>query len=395
MKKLVIPGLIFILGFSLCVSTALMTNSYLFLVFLSFWQKNFTIKLKNAFKNKFVLIATIFYMIFILACLWTNAPFHSVWKMLVHIIFYLAVPFLFIIFKNDKNSTKNILIGFVSGAFFAALLSTISALFHHRILYGVHDNKYTVFHGHVLHNAFLAIAATILLVTMFNYNNLKLRIYCLIAYLVCIINVFFIVDGRTGMLMLIIMNIYAAIYFVHKKYLVALAIMVLITLGILWSSPIVQLGIKNYKSDMQQYKHGNVNTSMGYRMVFHRVGEELIKEKPLFGHGTGSYTNSFTNYAQQHNINIISANPHRDLLFVGVETGVLGMIIFIIMLLAAVYELIKLDKYYRVIGLSLVIGYISASIENSFFMDNVTGITFVVIILGLLANAHPDEDDAG
>lgn len=390
MKKLVIPC-IFILGFSLCVSTALMTNAYFFLVFLSFWQKDFLNKLKNSLRNKFVLMAIIFYSIYVIASLWSNASFHDIWKMLIHIIFYFVPPFLFIIFSSDKKNTNTLLIGFVSGAFLTAFLSCISALFHHRILYGIHDNKYTVFHGHVLHNAFLAIAATILLITILNDNNLKIRIYSIIAYLVCCINVFFVVDGRTGMLMLIVMNIFAAICFIQKKYFLRLFFLTLAILVVLWQSPIVQLSINNYKSDMTKYSNGNVSSSMGYRMVFHHVSNELIKQKPFFGRGTGSYSNNFNNYAQQHNLNITNSNPHRDILLIGVETGALGMIVFILMLFSGIYEVIKLDKYYRVIGLSLILGYVSASVENSFFMDNVTGITFMVLLLAIMSSPKTEN----
>lgn len=381
--------IVFLLGFSLCVSTALMTNAYLFLVLLSFWQQDFTRKFKEALKNKFVLMSVIFYGVFIFSSLWSNAQFHNIWKMLVHIIFYVAAPFLFIIFTGRF---KTLLTGFITGAMISAILSIGTMIFHHQILFGLHDLPGTVFHGHILHNAFLAIAATIFIVTILSKNySLQLRIYAFLAYLICAFDVFFVVEGRTGSLMIIIMSIFSILCFVKKRGLVILLLFLLVLIPFLYKTPMAQRGIADYKSDMAKLKDGNVNSSMGYRIVFHRVSNELIKQKPILGYGAGSYAQTYSDYAMQHNIKVVSANPHRDILLIGVETGILGMITFILMLLAAIYEVIKLDKYYKVIGLSLILGYISASVENSFFMDNVTGIAFVVLMLAILSSKNKES----
>lgn len=375
--------IIFLLGFSLCVSTSLMSITYPIVSCLAFVQKDFS--LKEVFKNKFILASVLFYCIFIFATLWSKVPFVDRWKMLTHIVIYLVAPLLFMVLKN-QNHAKKLLEGFVIGALLSAILSILSVLFHHPILYGLRDPiKGSVFHGHILHNAFLAIAASIFLAIILNKNTLyKNKIYACIAYLICIIDIFFIVDGRTGMIMLLVMNGFMVLCFLRRKGLIILAVTAVAAAPLFYLSPAIKGGIKNYQADMNNYKMGNIKTSMGYRLVFHEVSNKLILQNPLLGSGTGSFAASFKDYVTKHHIPAITVNPHRDILWVGVETGICGMILFLIMLFAAVYESLKLTYFDRIIGLSLILGYFTASLQNSFFIDNVTGIAFVVIFLSIM-----------
>lgn len=276
--------------------------------------------------------------------------------------------------------------GFIIGALLTAALSTLSCIFNHHILYGVPDNTWVVFHGHILHNAFMSIAGSFLLLKALDKElSKKVRVSYLAGYALCLVNVIFIVYGRTGQVMFVCMSAFVLLYQFRLKGVLLLVGISVIALPLLYFSPMVQQGIHNYKSDMTKYQSGDAQTSMGARLVFHKVSVALIKAKPLIGYGTGSFANEYSSYITARGIKEVTVNPHRDIYWIAVETGALGVLAFTLMLVSCFINLFQLPNFYRGVGLSLLFGYLLASIQNSFFIDNVTGMTFGFIMLGLIA----------
>jgi len=52
----------------------------------------------------------------------------------------------------------------------------------------------------------------------------------------------------------------------------------------------LQTRSKQAIEEIQSYKHGASRTSLGMRFDWWYSSVQLIKEKPLFGYGTGSFT---------------------------------------------------------------------------------------------------------
>lgn len=380
-----IPFFAFTLGVSICVSTSGMSISYVALAVLILFRSDFIPLFKQTLQSKYVQGSVIFYLVFVLAVCWSSAPIHSSGAMLTRMIGFILAPFLLLAFQTN-NSGKVMLNGFILGALLTVSLSTLSYIFNHHILYGIHDGTWVVFHGHILHNAFMSIAASFLLLKVLDKeSSRKIRISCLLAYILCLINVIFIVYGRTGQVMFVSMSAFVLLYQFRVKGLLLLAVVSVIALPLLYFSPMVQQGIHNYKSDMSKYESGDAQTSMGARLVFHKVSIALIKAKPLIGYGTGSFANEYSKYIAARGIKEVTVNPHRDIYWIAVETGALGVLAFALMLVLCVINLFQLPHFYRGVGLSLLLGYLLASIQNSFFIDNVTGMTFGFIMLSLIA----------
>jgi hypothetical protein len=385
-----IPLLCFILGITICVSTSVMTISYVLIAILVLFKSDFYLLLKKVIKNKLIIGMLLFYSIFVFGTIWSSASPHFIITMLIRIIGYLLAPLFLIAFYN-KKSAMLLLKGFVIGAVLSAVLSLISFIFKKQILYGTWDQTWVVFHGHILHNAFLAVVSVFLLWNFFdnNYNKYQ-KAGFLLAYLICFVDIIFVVNGRTGQIMLIAMDAFLIIYRFRLKGVIMLSIIMLIISPFLWLSPVIQKGIKDYQFDINQYQHGNHWTSFGARKEFHRQSESLIRARPMLGYGTGSFGTVYKELnANRHEP--ITANPHRDILWVGVETGIVGMIAFIYMLFCCLVTFLRFNTYYRCMGLSLLLGYTLASIENSFFIDNITGMAFIFIILALAGLGQEDK----
>lgn len=392
----------FILGASLCTSTSIMTISYILLCVLVFFTPNFLQKLKLSLNQPFIIGCLIFYATFVLASLWSSAPIYDITTMLRHIIEYLVAPLLFIGFQTN-NSGKLFLRGLLFGGLLSAVLSIISCLFKTPILYGVRDtvflsyNSYVVFHGHILHNAFLAVISCMVLWLIFDREiKHKQRLWLIIFYLICFFDVNFIVVGRTGQVMLLLGNLITLIYRFRLKGIILSVIVLMTVIPILYLSPAIQKGVKAYNNDMTEYnKYSNFHTSMGARITFHNVSKTLIKEKPILGYGTGNFSHVYADYTKKNNILVSTVNPHNDIFWIAIETGIFGVAGFILMVLLSLINLRKLNKFYVCSGLCLIITYLSASTQNSFFIDNVTGFFFVLVLLGLISignktnNYHP------
>ena len=386
-----IPFFSFILGVSICVSTSGMSISYVVLTVLVLFRSNFIQLFKQTFQSKYVQASVLFYLVFVLAVCWTSAPIHSSGAMLTRIIGYILAPLLLLAFQTN-NSGKIMLNGFILGALLTIILSTLSCIFNHHILYGIRDGTWVVFHGHILHNAFMSIAAAFLLLKAFDQSlDKKIRIYYLAGYVLCLINIIFVVYGRTGQVMFLGMSAFVLLYQFRLKGLLALVGVSIIALPLLYFSPMVQKGITNYQSDVSKYESGDAKTSMGGRFVFHKVSVAMIKAKPIIGYGTGSFTNEYLSYAQARGIKEITVNPHRDIYWIWVETGILGIAAFTLLIIFAIMDVSKLPFLYRGAGFSLILGYLLASAQNSFFIDNVTGMAFGFILLALIAATSPSK----
>ena len=384
-----IPSLSFILGVAICVSTSVISISYTLIAVLVLFKKDLLVLIQQTIKNKYILGSLILYLALIIGTFWSVASSAEIVKMLIKEIGFLLAP-LFLIAFQTNNSGKLFLKGFVIGAVFTAMLSLISCMTNHHILYGIRDHTWVVFHGHILHNAFLAIAASFLLMFIFEKKLTKLtRFYALLAYLICFIDVMFVVTGRTGQIMLLVMSAFLVVYRFKSRGLIFLVVVAVALTPFLLKSPAVQKGIADYKYDMQRYEQGNTVTSMGLRREFRQNSLELIKAKPIFGYGTASFTKVYKDHTG-YNGPRAATNPHSDLLTFGVELGILGVIAFISFIVLVIMNLLQLRWFYKGMGLTIMLGYLLASLQNSFFVDNVTGLAFIFLIISLIAasNTH-------
>ncbi len=385
-----------ILGASIATSTSIMSISYtlvviliLFKLFIKKFHLNANHKLEfiSLIKSqKFVMSSLLFYLIFVIFSIFNYQNPNDVYHMLSKIIAYLLSPIFFIYFTQEKNRFY-FLLGFIIGVILATLASYIAYIFNLHILMGAKDSAWVVFHDHILHNTFLAIASAILLLIAFDKKtSLNLKYSCIILHIILAINILFIVNGRTGQIIYLIITAFIIVRKFHLKGLIYLLISSMIIAPILYHSTVIQQGIANYKRDIALYNNGEYHTSMAARKIFHKVSNQLIKEHPLLGYGTGSFARVYANYANKHKLQPLTNNPHRDILWIAVETGIFGCIIFMLMLFSLILQLFKLDSFHKNLGFVLLITYILASLENSFFIDNVTSISFMLLTCSIIRN---------
>lgn len=194
-------------------------------------------------------------------------------------------------------------------------------------------------------------------------------------------NLFFIVEGRTGQLIAVSLVLLFAVQRFTKRGLVmtALVVSILMLLFLNYSDKATRFneGVVNMQSDLKPGPEQS-QTSMGQRYMFWRYSLKLIAEKPLFGHGTGSFAKEYERIALNETMK--TKNPHNEFLMVGVQLGVVGLLVYLGFLASQYYLSKKLPYQEKYVAQGLLLTLIITSLFNTPIMDHTEGHWFLMMI---------------
>jgi O-antigen ligase len=206
------------------------------------------------------------------------------------------------------------------------------------------------------------------------------RLY-LPLFLIAIFNVFFVVEGRTGQLItLVLILLFAWQRFGLKARLLtgaALVIFLGIFLGFSDKAARIYEGMENTHAYLQETP-GQTDSSMGQRYTFWKYSAKLIAEKPLFGHGTGSFAQEYARVAQGEQF--LAQHPHNEFLFIGVQLGLFGLIPYLGFLGSQFCESRRLPDREKWLAQGLLISLLITSLFNTPIYDHTEGHWFVVMM---------------
>ena len=113
----------------------------------------------------------------------------------------------------------------------------------------------------------------------------------------------------------------------------------------------------------------NIETdeSLNQRLNFYEIAFDLFREKPLIGHGVGSWKYESIGYKKsENNTVLIPYYTHNDFLQILVETGIIGLGIFsliILYLLNCIFKLLKRDKDISVFIILFIFFFLNSMIN--------------------------------
>ena len=148
-------------------------------------------------------------------------------------------------------------------------------------------------------------------------------------------------QSRLGLFSLFL--IYILFLFIYKEkrkhYLISLLIVCLSSIS-LSSSDGSKVIDKNYN-----ILNLESDESLNQRLNFYSIAIELFDQKPIFGHGIGSWKYESLAYRKsEDNTFLIPYYTHNDFLQVLVETGIIGLGIYFVILFYLFYNMFKLFK---------------------------------------------------
>ena len=260
----------------------------------------------------------------------------------------------------------------------SVLILVISYLMHFGILNLNHQGD-PAFKSRITHSIFISFFGFFCAHKAYD-GKADQKLYWLL-FIACAYNLFFIVEGRTGQLIAVSLVLLFAVQRFTKRGLVmaVLVVGILMALFLNYSDKATRFneGVVNMQSDLKPGPEQS-QTSMGQRYMFWRYTLKLIAEKPLFGHGTGSFAKEYERIASSETM--MAKNPHNEFLMVSVQLGVVGLVIYLGFLASQYYLSKRLPHQEKYVAQGLLLTLIITSLFNTPIMDHAEGHWFVMII---------------
>ncbi|MBL6987958.1 MAG: O-antigen ligase family protein [Methylobacter sp.] len=227
-------------------------------------------------------------------------------------------------------------------------------------------------------------------------ESFSLKKKCLLAGMLALFlfNIFFISPSRSGYLALPVATVFVFVnLYGYKKMPHILGVMAAALLLLVLTSSTLQERIKLGLKEKTNYQTSESVTSIGVRVIYAQNTMELIQKKPLLGYGTSSFKNIYSPYVAakyQDWRGEVTTDPHNQYLFIWLENGLIGLLIF----LAYIYTAIRqgaTQHPYGAIGASVLVAIAAASLFNSNFKTFPEG-HLLAFFVGCLLSQKPSSN---
>jgi O-antigen ligase len=209
--------------------------------------------------------------------------------------------------------------------------------------------------------------------------------------LLFVFNIFFVSPSRSGYLALPVAAVFAFVnIYGYKKLLPILGMTATALLILVLTSSTLQQRIKLGLEEQENSQTSENITSIGVRVVFTKNTLELIQQKPLLGYGTSSFKSVYSAHVAtkyQDWRNLPTTDPHNQYLFVWLENGLVGLLLF----LAYIYTAIRQgasQQPYGSIAASVLVAIAATSLFNSNFKTFPEG-HLLAFFVGCLLTQQP------
>jgi len=225
------------------------------------------------------------------------------------------------------------------------------------------------------------------------------RKLAILVALLALANVFFVLIGRSAHVVSIVLISIAIMWELPKKYRPLIVLLpFLIAAGLFFTSSKVRDRLTLVQTEVSAYsaRHGAI-TSSGIRLDLWSTAIQAIEEHPVAGSGIGSWSTQFNRLKREQDPAHIainpSGNPHQEFLLWGVQLGIPGIFLFIVLLFLMWRDTLKMEKSCRRATQSTLLALAVACLFNSSLYDAQIGDFFCILIGLLLALGRPQNLD--
>lgn len=203
-----------------------------------------------------------------------------------------------------------------------------------------------------------------------------------------VINLFYIAPGRTGMFVfccLTLLYLYQRLSLL--KWAVAIAIFLALLFGAYQTSNNFSVRVNEAINEIADYKPGKSRTSIGQRFDWWTISVQLVREKPLFGHGAGAYETAHNRAIKNSRITPTD-NPHNEYLFIAAQFGLVGLALFLLMIGLQLQEAKRIGVRDRQLLHGVLLALLAGSLMNSLLFDSQQGHFYLFMSGALLATGE-------
>ena len=317
----------------------------------------------------------------VLGLLWADIPLADRLAALNPVAKLLVVPLALLHFQRSERVTWVIAAFVVSCTALLAVSLVPAAVPPLRWMwarsYGVPVKDHIVQNGEFLIGMF---ALLYLAVERVRANRRGAALGLLALAVLFLVGIVYVSTGRTALATLPVLLLLLGLRLFRWRG-VAGAAAVGIVLGLLawFSSPYVRERTTAVIGEVHLYQAENAETSSGYRLEFWKKSLRFIAAAPVLGHGTGSIESLFQKAAVGTTgaSAAITSNPHNQTLMVGIQFGIVGIVLLWAMWVAHVL-LFRADGFVAWFGLVVTVQIIVGSLFNSLLSDFTTGWIYVL-----------------
>lgn len=247
--------------------------------------------------------------------------------------------------------------------------------------------KYVVYSTYLDQTLIFSAAAAVLWHTRQTWPRARLLATALAV--AALANNLFLQEGRTGYIATLTVLALALMWALPRKLrLPALLLAPMLVLGVYLGSTQIQDRVAMVFHESQRYAQQGVSeTSSGFRLHAWRRSLQALAEQPLIGHGVGSWTVAVKRIegatADQVFGTGLTSNPHQEYLLWGVELGLGGILLLLLLLASLVRDALRFESPVRRATLSVIAVMAVACLFNSSLYDALVG-DFFCVTLGLL-----------
>ncbi len=230
---------------------------------------------------------------------------------------------------------------------------------------------------HITHSFFMALLAFWSCQRLIDHR--RYRLFWILIFLLATANIIFVAPGRTGMISYAILMVLALMQRLTLKGRIAgcLVFLVIIPAGF-YASANISSRIQQALQDIIHYEPGTSRSSLGMRLDWWANSVDLIGRKPVFGHGTGSFAEKQRELIKG-TMTMPTDNPHNEYLFIGVQLGLPGVALFLLLLFSQWRCAAKLARDRRFLGQAIVLTMATGCLMNSFLFDSHQGHFFAFL----------------
>jgi len=189
-----------------------------------------------------------------------------------------------------------------------------------------------VFKAHNTQNVFMAFAAFLMAQAALGTTSSRARIALWLACAIAAANVLFVVPGRTGMVVLLLLFVYFfARTFKLKGIVIAGVVLAALAAAILASpDSMLHRRITLADEEFAEWRAGKPpepTSSVGLRLEYLENTLDIIARNPAIGVGTGGFGKAYSERVQGTGAEA-TQNPHNEILLLLVQFGVGGFALF-------------------------------------------------------------------
>jgi O-antigen ligase len=226
-----------------------------------------------------------------------------------------------------------------------------------------------------------AVALAFPVVTLLREKRIWLALLLGAIGLSFVVNMTFVIVSRTALVtMPIMVAVFGLLHLRLRTNLMILAATLAVAAAAWILSPQLEVTIKRFSVEYQQYKETGRPTSIGERIEYWTNALQFFADAPLIGHGTGSTKGLYEKAASGPGWSAgtrVFPNPHNQTLNVAVQWGVIGIAVLYAMWIVHLL-LFRGDGLVNWVGLLVVVQNIFTSLFNSHIFDFHEGWMYVL-----------------